>query len=156
MVCLRCTVITYGEHREVYDLFTVSGILSTTSLHDGALSLLVARSPMRGPYQAWAGQGIALRYLDSKRDWGFAGDYVRAMYLHVAANSSEDFVIAMGRTHAVRDLVKIAFECVDLPWKNTSYRSGFIRPAEVDLLVGDARKQSASLNGSLSISRTDD
>ena len=81
-------------------------------------------------------------YLDAQRDWGFAGDYVRAMWLMLQQPQPDDFVIATGRTHSVRDFVRIAFEAAGLgsyePYVAIDPR--FVRPAEVDLLVGDASK----------------
>jgi len=84
--------------------------------------------------------------LDAQRDWGFAGDYVRAMWLMLQADSADDYVIATGRTHTVREFARIAFEAAGLgsyePYVVTDPR--FVRPAEVDLLIGDpgkARKQ---------------
>jgi GDPmannose 4,6-dehydratase len=85
---------------------------------------------------------LRLGNLDAQRDWGFAGDYVRAMWLMLQQPQPDDFVIATGRTHSVRDFVRIAFEAAGLgsyePYVAIDPR--FVRPAEVDLLVGDASK----------------
>jgi GDPmannose 4,6-dehydratase len=85
---------------------------------------------------------LRLGNLDSQRDWGFAGDYVRAMWLMLQQDTPDDFVIATGRTHSVRDFVRIAFESAGLgsyePYVVLDER--FVRPAEVDLLIGDPSK----------------
>ena len=79
--------------------------------------------------------------MDAQRDWGFAGDYVKAMWLMLQQDTPEDFVIATGKTHTVQRLVEIAFDTVDLDWKNyVEQDERFMRPAEVDLLIGDPNK----------------
>lgn len=84
---------------------------------------------------------LPLGNLDAKRDWGWAPDYVRAMWLMLQQDHPEDFVIATGRTHSIRDLCKVAFECVDLDWERYVYvNPADLRPADVDLLIGDASK----------------
>jgi len=87
--------------------------------------------------------------LDSKRDWGFAGDYVRGMWLILQQSAPDDFVLATGKTHSIRDLLAVAFGVVDLDWKQyVEIDSRLIRPAEVDFLCGDATKASESLGWS--------
>ena len=84
---------------------------------------------------------LRLGNLDAQRDWGFAGDYVRAMWLMLQQDRADDYVIATGRTHAVRDFVRLAFAAVDLDWERyVVVDPRYYRPAEVDLLVGDASK----------------
>src|SRR5206468_903529 len=84
---------------------------------------------------------LRLGNLDARRDWGFAGDYVRAMWLMLQQERAEDYVVATGETHTVRDLVQTAFACVDLDWQRYVVQDPtLIRPAEVDLLIGDATK----------------
>ena len=84
---------------------------------------------------------LRLGNLDAQRDWGFAGDYVRAMWLMLQQDKADDYVIATGRTHAVRDFVRLAFAAADLDWeKYVVVDPRYYRPAEVDLLVGDASK----------------
>lgn len=79
--------------------------------------------------------------MEAKRDWGFAGDYVRAMWLMLQQPEPDDYVLATGKTHSVRQLVKAAFEAVDLEWKEyVETDPKFMRPAEVDFLCGDATK----------------
>jgi GDPmannose 4,6-dehydratase len=83
--------------------------------------------------------------LEAKRDWGYAGDYVKAMWLMLQKDKAEDFVIATGINHSVKDLVRIAFEHVGLDWKKyIKIDPKLVRPAEVDILLGDpsyARKK---------------
>jgi GDPmannose 4,6-dehydratase len=79
--------------------------------------------------------------LDAKRDWGFAGDYVRAMWLMLQQPEPDDYVLATGKTHSIRELLEAAFGAVDLDWKKyVEVDAKFIRPAEVDLLCGDGTK----------------
>jgi GDPmannose 4,6-dehydratase len=90
---------------------------------------------------------LRLGNLDAHRDWGFAGDYVRAMWLMLQQARAEDYVIATGRTHSVRDFVRIAFDVAGLgsfePYVVMDPR--FVRPAEVDMLIGDASKARSEL-----------
>jgi len=84
---------------------------------------------------------IALGNLDARRDWGFAGDYVRAMWLMLQQDQPDDYVIATGETHSVQELVEVAFGHVGLDWReHVRQDPRFMRPAEVDMLVGDASK----------------
>jgi GDPmannose 4,6-dehydratase len=84
--------------------------------------------------------------LDARRDWGFAGDYVRAMWLMLQQDTPEDYVVATGETHAVRELVELAFEHAGLDWQQyVKVDERFIRPAEVDLLIGNPAKAKARL-----------
>ena len=84
---------------------------------------------------------LRLGNIDSKRDWGFAGDYVRAMWLMLQRDEPEDYVVATGTTHSVRQLCEAAFSHAGLDWaEHVITDERFIRPAEVDLLVGDASK----------------
>jgi GDPmannose 4,6-dehydratase len=84
--------------------------------------------------------------LDSQRDWGFAGDYVQAMWLMLQQDEPDDYVIATGVTHSIEKLLHVAFSAVDLEWKNYTVQDPqFMRPAEVDLLVGDATKAGQKL-----------
>ena len=79
--------------------------------------------------------------LDAKRDWGFVGDYVRAMWLMLQQDKPDDYVISTGITHSVRDLVQIAFNYVNLNWEDyVIVDPKFVRPAEVEILLGDSTK----------------
>jgi len=84
---------------------------------------------------------LRLGNLEAKRDWGYAGDYVEAMWLMLQQTEPDDYVIATGVTHSVLDLVKAAFGSLDLDWERyVNVDERFVRPAEVDLLIGDASK----------------
>jgi GDPmannose 4,6-dehydratase len=145
---------SFGHHltinfRESYGLHASSGILFN---HE---------SPRRGPEfvtrkislgVAKIARGlsdqIVLGNLDAKRDWGFAGDYVEAMWKMLQEPSADDYVIATGETHSVREFVQIAFEYANLPnWeKYVKISNEFLRPAEVDYLVGNSEKARKKLN----------
>ena len=89
---------------------------------------------------------LRLGNLDAKRDWGFAGDYVEAMWMMLQADEPEDYVVATGEEHSVQEFVELAFERADLDWKrHVTTDPAFLRPAEVDHLVGDASKARADL-----------
>jgi len=84
---------------------------------------------------------LALGNLDSQRDWGYAADYVRAMWLMLQQESPDDYVVSTGETHEVRELCRLAFEAVGLDWEeHVVIDERFLRPAEVDLLVGHPAK----------------
>jgi GDPmannose 4,6-dehydratase len=131
------------NYRESYDMFAVSGILfNHESPRRG--KEFVTRKITDGVARIKLGLAKELRLgnLDAQRDWGFAGDYVRAMWLMLQQSTPDDFVVATGRTHTVREFVRIAFESAGLgsfqPYVVQDQR--FMRPAEVDLLVGDPAK----------------
>ncbi len=131
------------NYRESYDLFAVSGILfNHESPRRG--KEFVTRKISDGVARIKLGLAseLVLGNLDAQRDWGFAGDYVRAMWLMLQQDNPDDFVIATGRTHKVREFCRIAFEIAGLGSYEKYVRSAprFIRPAEVDLLVGDGSK----------------
>src|SRR5690606_37314438 len=89
---------------------------------------------------------LRLGNLDAKRDWGYAGDYVRAMWLMLQQDSPRDYVISTGETHSVEELVDVAFSHVDLNWRDYVVQDPkFMRPAEVDLLIGDSTKARTEL-----------
>jgi GDPmannose 4,6-dehydratase len=137
----------YGHHitvnyRESYDLFAVSGILFN---HESARRGLefVTRKVSDGVARIKHEVTSELRLgnLDAKRDWGYAADYVEAMWLMLQQDEPSDYVIASGEEHSVRELVEIAFEHAGLdPDKHVVQDQRFMRPAEVDHLVGDASK----------------
>ena len=127
------------NYRESYDMFAVSGILFNHESPRRGLEF-VTRKVTDGVAKIKLGMSQELRMgnLDSKRDWGFAGDYVKAMWLMLQQDTADDFVISSGVAHSVNDLVEIAFERVGLDWqKYVVTDPKFIRPAEVDLLIGD-------------------
>jgi GDPmannose 4,6-dehydratase len=137
----------YGHHitvnyRESYDLFAVSGILFNHESPRRGLEF-VTRKVSDGVARIKHGltDELALGNLDAKRDWGFAGDYVEAMWLMLQQDEPSDYLVATGEEHSVRDFVDIAFERAGLdPEKHVAVDPQFLRPAEVDQLVGDASK----------------
>src|SRR5205807_4557969 len=99
---------------------------------------------------------LALGNLDSQRDWGFAGDYVRALWLMVQQDRPDDYVIASGMTHSIQELCELAFGHAGLDWRDHVVQDQrFMSPAEVDLLVGDASKARASLGWQPQVSFAD-
>jgi GDPmannose 4,6-dehydratase len=130
------------NYRESYGMFCCSGILFN---HEGPRRgrEFVTRKITHAVARIKVGLQHELRLgnLDSKRDWGYAGDYVRAMWLMLQQPQPDDYVIATGETHSVREFVEAAFACADLDWKKHVIQDpALIRPAEVDLLVGDPGK----------------
>ena len=135
------------NYRESYGLFAVSGILFNHESPRRGLEF-VTHKVTDAVAKIKVGKATELRLgnLDAKRDWGFAGDYVKAMWLMLQQSSADDYVIATGKTHSVRELVQIAFSHVGLDWeKYVKLDKNFLRPAEVDLLVGDASKAKKQL-----------
>jgi GDPmannose 4,6-dehydratase len=135
------------NYRESYDLFAVSGILFNHESPRRGLEF-VTRKVTDGVARIKLGLSKELRLgnLDAKRDWGFAGDYVEAMWLMLQQNAADDYVIATGETHTVQRLVEVAFEHVGLSWDSyVKQDPAFLRPAEVDLLIGDPSKAKKAL-----------
>ena len=138
------------NYRESYDLFAVSGILFNHESPRRGLEF-VTRKVTDGVARIKLGlaTSLGLGNLDAQRDWGFAGDYVRAMWLMLQQDKADDYVIATGQTHSVRNLVEVAFRHVDLDWqKYVKQDPRFLRPAEVDLLIGDPAKAKSTLGWS--------
>jgi GDPmannose 4,6-dehydratase len=135
------------NYRESYDLYAVSGILFN---HESSRrgKEFVTRKITDGVARIKLGIASELRLgnLEARRDWGFAGDYVRAMWLMLQQNTPDDYVIATGTTRSVGEFVRAAFDHVGLDWeKYVVVDPRFYRPAEVDLLVGDASKARSAL-----------
>ena len=135
------------NYRESYDLYAVSGILFN---HESSRrgKEFVTRKITDGVARIKLGLASELRLgnLEARRDWGFAGDYVRAMWLMLQQNAPDDYVIATGTTRSVGEFVRAAFDHVGLDWeKHVVVDPRFYRPAEVDVLVGDAGKARAAL-----------
>jgi len=130
------------NYRESYDIFACSGILfNHASPRRG--TEFVTRKVSDGVARIKLGlqQKLPLGNLDALRDWGFAGDYVKAMWLMLQQDAPDDYVVATGQKHSVRDLVELAFAHVGLDWRNhVETDPQFLRPAEVNTLCGDARK----------------
>ena len=130
------------NYRESYGMYCVSGILFNHESERRGKEF-VTRKVSDGVARIKLGLAKELRLgnLTAKRDWGFAGDYVRAMWLMLQQEVPDDFVIATGETHSVQELVEVAFNSVGLDWKKHVVEDpSLIRPAEVDLLIGDPAK----------------
>jgi GDPmannose 4,6-dehydratase len=128
------------NYRESYGIFAVSGILFNHESPRRGLEF-VSRKITNGVARIKLGlaKKLFLGNLDAKRDWGYAGDYVKAMWLMLQEKEPEDFVIATGKNHSVRDLARIAFEHVGLDYKKfVEIDPKLVRPAEVDVLLGDS------------------
>lgn len=130
------------NYRESYGLFICNGILfNHESPRRG--ETFVTRKVTRAATRIKLGlqDKLYLGNLEAKRDWGFAGDYVAAMWLMLQHEVADDFVIATGEAHSVREFVELAFAEVDLDWsKHVEFDSRYLRPTEVDFLEGDASK----------------
>jgi len=130
------------NYRESYNMFAVSGILFNHESPRRGLEF-VTRKVTDGVARIKLGLAdhLPLGNLDACRDWGFAGDYVRAMWMMLQQDQADDYVIATGVSHSVRQLVETAFSHVGLDWqKYVRIDPAFLRPAEVDHLIGDASK----------------
>jgi GDPmannose 4,6-dehydratase len=141
-VFAHCITVNY---RESYGLFAVSGILFNHESPRRGLEF-VTRKVTDGVARIKHGLAKELRLgnLRAHRDWGFAGDYVRAMWQMVQQDEADDYVIATGESHSVQDLVEIAFDCAGLDWERYVIEDpSLFRPAEVDHLIGDASKARA-------------
>ncbi|MGC1419639.1 MAG: GDP-mannose 4,6-dehydratase [Acidimicrobiales bacterium] len=137
-----------GNYRESDNLHASSGILFNHESPRRGLEF-VTRKVTNGAARIAAGLDTELRLgnLESQRDWGYAADYVRAMWLMLQRDAPDDFVIASGETHSVRELCEAAFTQVGLNYEDhVVVDAAFIRPAEVDLLVGDATKADRELD----------
>ncbi len=129
-------------YREGYGLFACNGILYNHESPRRSADY-VTRKITKAAARIKLGlqQELYLGNLDAERDWGFAGDYVRAMWLMLQQDEPDDYVVATGRTRSVRELLDTAFEMVDLDWRNHVHiDSRFMRPTEPNLLRGDATK----------------
>jgi len=135
------------NYRESYGLFACSGILFNHESPRRGLEF-VTRKVADGAARIKVGLASELRLgnLDARRDWGFAGDYVGAMWLMLQQDEPDDYVVATGETHSVQELVEVAFACAGLNWEEYVVVDPELkRPAEVDLLLGDATKARATL-----------
>jgi GDPmannose 4,6-dehydratase len=130
------------NYRESYDMFAVSGILFNHESPRRGLEF-VTRKVTDGVAQIKTGKAdsLYLGNLDAQRDWGFAGDYVRAMWLMLQQDEADDYVIATGESHSVQRLVELAFKHAGLDWREfVKTDPRFLRPAEVDHLIGNPAK----------------
>ncbi len=130
------------NYRESYDLFAVSGILFNHESPRRGLEF-VTRKVTHAAASISLGLADELRLgnLDARRDWGFAGDYVKAMWLMLKRDRPDDYVVGTGETHSVRDLVEVAFSRLDLNWRDHVVEDpALLRPAEVEQLCADPSK----------------
>jgi GDPmannose 4,6-dehydratase len=142
----------YGHHitvnyRESFGIYAVSGILFNHESPRRGLEF-VTRKATNGAARIKLGlqDRLSIGNLDAKRDWGYAGNYVDAMWRMLQQDQPEDFVVATGKTHSVREVCEIAFARLGLDWrKHVHVDPALVRPAEVDLLIGDASKAKKKL-----------
>jgi GDPmannose 4,6-dehydratase len=130
------------NYRESYGMFACSGILFNHESPRRGLEF-VTHKVTDGAARIKLGlaQELRLGNLEAKRDWGFAGDYVEAMWLMLQQDEPDDYVVATGETHTVRELVETAFGHAGLDWKKYVVQDpALVRPAEVDLLIGSPEK----------------
>ncbi|WPF89702.1 GDP-mannose 4,6-dehydratase [Cyanobacterium aponinum AL20118] len=135
------------NHRESYNIFACNGILfNHESPRRG--ETFVTRKITMAIARIVAGQQkkLYLGNLDSKRDWGYAKDYVKAMWLMLQQDEPDDYVVATGETHSVKEFLELAFSHVNLQWEDyVEFDERYLRPAEVDLLIGDPTKAKEKL-----------
>ena len=142
------------NYRESYDLFACNGILfNHESPRRGETFVTRKITRAVGRIKAGLQERVYLGNLDARRDWGFAGDYVDAMWRMLQQSRPDDYVVATGESHSVREFVEVAFAAVDLDWRNhVSTDPRYFRPTEVDHLRGDARKAAERLGWLPSVS----
>jgi GDPmannose 4,6-dehydratase len=135
------------NYRESYDLFAVSGMLFNHESPRRGLEFVTRKvTDAVARIKLGVQETLSLGNLDAHRDWGFAGDYVDAMWLMLQQERADDFVIATGISHSVRDLVEVAFGHAGLDWrKHVTLDPKLIRPAEVEHLIGDSTKARTQL-----------
>lgn len=142
------------NYRESFNLFACSGILFNHESPRRGLEF-VTRKITNAAARIKCGKDktLSLGNMDSLRDWGFAGDYVKAMWLMLQQDKPDDYVIATGEAHSVKEVVEIAFDRLDLDWKRyVVVDPHFFRPAEVDHLIGDSTKAKTVLGWELAVS----
>lgn len=142
------------NYRESFNMFACSGILFNHESPRRGIEF-VTRKVANAAAKIKSGLQNELKMgnLDAKRDWGFAGDYVKAMWLMLQKDTPDDYVISTGEMHSVEELLEIAFSYVGLNWKDyVLVDETFVRPAEVDLLLGDSTKAKDELNWSQEVS----
>jgi GDPmannose 4,6-dehydratase len=130
------------NYRESYDIFAASGILFNHESPRRGLEFVTKKvTNAVAKIKLGLQDYLYLGNMDSKRDWGFAKDYVEAMWLMLQQDKPDDYVIATGESHSVKEWVQASFECLGMDWeKYVKIDQRFIRPAEVDLLIGDSSK----------------
>jgi GDPmannose 4,6-dehydratase len=142
------------NYRESYGLFACCGILFNHESPRRGLEFITRKVTDGVARIACGRQGeLRLGNLEARRDWGFAGDYVQAMWLMLQQEQPDDYVVATGRTHSVQELVELAFSHAGLDWRqHVVIDPAFKRPAEVDLLLGDAGKAHRNLGWTAKVS----
>jgi len=145
------------NYRESYDLYACSGILFNHESPRRGLEFVTRKITYNvALIKNGLKDKIGMGNLDAKRDWGFAGDYVRMMYLMLQQDVADDYVIASGSTHTVKDFLDIAFSHVGLNYQDHVYKDPrFVRPAEVDILLGDCSKAKEKLGWEIKVSFED-
>jgi GDPmannose 4,6-dehydratase len=135
------------NYRESYDMYACSGILFNHESPRRGIDFVTRKiTDAVAKIKLGFQDKLHLGNIDSKRDWGFAGDYVKAMWLMLQQDEPDDYVIATGETHTVKEFVEIAFEHVGLNWQEHVVQDPqFMRPAEVDILLGDPSKAKQKL-----------
>lgn len=135
------------NYRESYGLFACSGILFNHESPRRGLEFSTHKVTYRAArIKLGLANELRMGNLDAKRDWGYAGDYVKAMWLMLQQDEPEDYVVATGKTHSVRELCELAFSYLGLDWRDhVVVDPKFLRPADVDCLVGDATKARTKL-----------
>ncbi len=135
------------NYRESYNLHATSGILFNHESPRRGLEFVTRKiSHQAAKIKLGLAHELRLGNLDSRRDWGFAGDYVRAMWLMLQRDTPDDYVVATGQTHSVEQFLDVAFDHLDMDWRDYVVQDErFMRPAEVDLLVGDPSKAGREL-----------
>jgi GDPmannose 4,6-dehydratase len=135
------------NYRESYNLFAVSGILFNHESPRRGLEFSTHKVTYNAAKIALGlADNLPMGNLDAQRDWGWAPDYVRGMHLMLQQDKADDYVLASGRTHSIKRLCEVAFGCVDLDWQRYVHVDpAFLRPADVDLLIGDPAKARAKL-----------
>ena len=135
------------NYRESYDMHCSSGILFNHESPRRGLEFVTRKvTDAVARIKLGLAKDLPMGNLDAKRDWGFAGDYVEAMWMMLQQDEGDDYVVATGETHTVERLVEVAFSHVGLDWHDyVTLDERFVRPAEVDLLIGDRSKAEARL-----------
>jgi GDPmannose 4,6-dehydratase len=135
------------NYREAYGLFAVNGILfnhESPRRGENFVTRKITRSATR--IKLGMQDQLLLGNLEARRDWGFAGDYIEAMWLMMQQPKPDDYVVATGENHSVQEFLEVAFERLKLDWRKWVKRDGrFLRPAEVDLLIGNSTKARSAL-----------
>jgi GDPmannose 4,6-dehydratase len=135
------------NYRESYDLFACSGILFNHESPRRGLEFVTKKVTYNAAkIKLGLAKDLCMGNLDAKRDWGYAKDYIEAMWLMLKQDSPEDYVISTEEAHSVKEWVEVSFKCLDLDWtKYVKVDKKYIRPADVDLLVGDSSKAKKKL-----------